>query len=98
MQDVLVDELAEILVRRHHVGGESGRLGLARQRADQVVGLVAVEFQHGKVERADEPLDVGQRLAELLRHRLALRLVGLEFLVPRGRRVGVEDDGEMRRA
>ena len=43
------------------------------------------------------PLDVGQRLAEFLRHRVALRLVGLEFLVPRGRRVGVEDDGEMGR-
>ena len=35
--------------------------------------------------------------AEFLRHLLALRLVGGEFDVARGRRGGVEDDGEVRR-
>ena len=54
MQDVFADELAEILVRRHHVGGELGRLRLARERADDVVGLVAVELEHGKVEGAND--------------------------------------------
>ncbi len=97
LQDVLADELPEILVGRHHVGGETGFFRLARERADQVVGLVAIQLEDREVERADHALDVGQRLAELLRHRVALRLVGLEFLVPRGRRVGVENDREVGR-
>ena len=69
--------------------------GLARERADDVVGLVAVEFEHGQVEGADEALDVGDGGAEFLGHFLALGLVGGKFLVARGGRGGVEDDGEM---
>ena len=38
---------------------KSGAHGLARERADDVVGLVAVELQRGQIERADEPLHVG---------------------------------------
>ncbi len=95
--DAVVDELAEILVGRDHVGGEAGGAGLAGERADEVVGLVAVELDRGQVEGADEALYVGDGGAEFLGHFLAVGLVGLELGVARGRRGGVEDDGEMGR-
>ncbi len=94
-EDMLVNELAEILVGRHHVGREIFFDGLAGERANDVVGFVAVEFEHGQVEGADEALDVGNGGGKLLGHFLALRLVGGKFDVARGGRVGVEDDGEM---
>ncbi len=97
LEHMLGHELPEILVRRHHVGREAFLLRLAGQRADKVVGLVAVQLQHRQVERADQFLDVGQCLAELLRHGVALRLVGRELGMPRGGCFGVEHDRQVRR-
>jgi len=92
---MLVDELAEVLVGRDHVGGEFLPGGLAREGADDVVGFVAIEFEDGQVEGADESLDVGDGGAEVLGHFLALGFVGGKFLVSRGGHGGVEDNGEM---
>src|SRR5207249_6816565 len=48
------DELAEVLVRRHHVGFEALILGAAHQRADDVVGLEAVASQYRDIEGIEE--------------------------------------------
>ena len=52
------DELAEVFVRRDHVALETLRLRAPGERADDVVGFVAVASQPGDVEGFEKPADV----------------------------------------
>ena len=88
-----VNELAKVLVRRHHIGSKPFLLGAPDQGADDIVGLEAVAGDQGDGEGLDHPADMGQGQAEVFGHGLASRLVlGIQG-VPLGRRLGVERDG-----
>ena len=73
----------------------AGGLGLRGEGADDVVGLVAVEFEDRDVEGLAEALEVGQGGGEVLGHLVALGLVFGKELVARGRGGGVEGDREV---
>ncbi len=95
-EGLLRDELAEILVRRDHVGFEALLFGPADESADDVVGLVTVADQRRDGESLEQPPDIGQGPGNVLRHGLALDLVIRKLTVPLGRHFRVEGDGDVR--
>lgn len=96
-EGVLRHQLGEVLVRRHHVGGEALGFGPLGQGADHVVGLPPGHPDHGDVECLAEPEDVGKGHAQVLRHRVSGALVlGVLQMAPRRLR-SVEDSGDMGR-
>ena len=88
-------KLAEVFVRRDHVGLEAFLLGALHQRADEVVGLVAVAHEHRDVEGLEHAPHVRERRTDVFGHFLAVRLIVGELDVAlRGRR-GVEGDADV---
>ena len=63
---------------------------LARERADQIVRLVAVHFAHRNAHQRKHVLDRLQLCGEVFRHGLARRLVALVHLLAEGGRLAVE--------
>ena len=54
-------QLAVVFVGGHHIGGEAPVECAARQRADYVVGLVALDLDHGYAVGREYGLDIGER-------------------------------------
>ena len=71
------------------------RVQLLGDRADHVVGLVALHLVDRDPQRLDDLADLRELVAEVVRHLLAGGLVGGELLVPEGRPGQVERDGEV---
>ncbi len=92
------DQLQQVLVAGDDQDIEILLGGLARQRANDVVGLVPRNFQDGQAHGLAVAADVGQLHAEVFRHGRALRLVGGEELVAKRGRGGVEHDSDVIRA
>ena len=55
-----------------------------RKRADDIVGLVALDFIDGDTVGLEDAFDVGDSLENALGRLLAVGLVGLVVLVPEG--------------
>ncbi len=95
-RDALAHELREVLVARGDEGVPAVHpLGVAREGADHVVGLDAVDHDQGPAERADrleERRDLG---GEVLGHRLPRGLVLGVDLVAEGLSLGIEDRGDI---
>ena len=78
------DELGEIFIWRDHVGVNTALLiGAVSEGADDVVGLVARDFEHGDTHGFAKAFDVGDGNGELLGHGFALGFVGWVDFVPR---------------
>ena len=92
LQDGVGDQLAEVLVGGHHVGGESVGAGLGGHGADDVVGLEAGNLEDGDAVGADDILDDGDGEFDVLGGSLALTLVGLVGLVAEGGALRIEAD------
>ena len=94
-KDVVRDQLAVVLVGRHHVDLESLKGGLLGDGPDHVVRLVAGNLEDRDAISLDDLLDDRHRLADRLGCLLALRLVSFESLVAEGRAGGIERDSDM---
>ena len=97
LQDVRGDQLAVILVRRHHVDPETGGFCAAGHGTDDVVGLETVLHQHRHPERMQQLRQRLQRIDDQLRRRRARTLVGRIHLIAERAAGRVEGHGEMRR-
>ena len=79
-RDVVADELEGVAVGRDHGGLDPRFVGAVGERGDHVVGLPAFELEVAVAEGLDDRPEVRELLAQQVRHRLALDLVGLELL------------------
>ena len=79
------DELGGILVGRRHVDVEASRSALLGERAHHVVRLEAVHANDRYAQSLGQLEGVGNRRRKILRHLLALGLVGRIRLVAEGR-------------
>ena len=89
------DELEHVEVAGHDRRVEALRLGLHRQRADHVVRLVPGQLVDRDPERLDHLADLGELVAQVVRHPLAGGLVLGEPLVAEGRPGQVEGDRDV---
>ena len=97
-EHVVGDELAVVLVRRHHVGGEALARGLGGKRAYDVVGLIARHLDDMDAPCLDNLLDDGYGEGDVLGLFVALGLVFGVELVAEGVAAGrVEADGHVLR-
>ena len=94
---VLIDQLAEIFVRRYHMSLKPLLLRLPRECPDNVIGFIAVACQHRDSKRLQHPMHMGQGQAQILRHHLARRLVFGIGGVTGCRGVCIEGHGNVRR-
>ena len=91
----VADELEEVLVARHDHDVDRLGLGPARQRADDVVRLVALHGQHGHAQRLTRLVDPGNLFDQVVRHRCPVGLVvGVELLA-KCRTADVECGGDV---
>ncbi len=87
----LVDQLREVLVAGRDHGSQAMLCGLACERADDIVGLDALDFDDGPAEcpyRRVDGLDLGH---QIIRHGGPIRLVFGVQVVPEGLTLGIED-------
>ena len=95
--DVLGDELEGVAVGRDDAGPDPGFVRAGRERRDHVVGLPALELEVAIAERLDDRPQVGELLAQQVRHRAAaflvddVRRLGLRSAVHRARVPGDRD-------
>ena len=82
--DTVADHLHDVPVPGDDGGVDALGFGLASQRAQHVVGLVAIARENGDVQRLDDLLDARHLLAQLVGHALAGALVVGELLVAEG--------------
>ena len=92
---VVGDELEHVEVAGHDRRVETASLGVHGDRADDVVGLVAGELVDGDAQRLDHLADLRELVAQVVGHPLAGRLVLGVLLVPEGRALEVEGDGDV---
>ena len=92
---VVRDELEHVEVAGHDRRVEAAPLRLDRERADDVVRLVAGELVDRDPERLDDLADLGELVAQVVRHPLAGRLVLGEALVAERGSGEVEGDGHV---
>ena len=90
-------ELAQVLVAgdQHHVAALF--LVTPRQRAQNVVGLIALQPDGGDVERLDQPVDVWNLHLQVVRHGRSVRLVIRIHFVPERRTALVKSHAEILR-
>ena len=89
------DELHEVFVAGHHHDRKPLQLQKPRQRADEVVGLVAGHLEDRQAVAGRDLLDVGDLQSHVRGHRGAVRLVGGEEAVAEGRAAGIEKHGRV---
>ena len=90
------DQLAVVLVGRHHICGEALLGGDDGEGADDVVGLVVLHLDHADAVGADDAFDVWDGEGDVLGLLVALCLVLGVGLVAEGFAVGrVEADGHV---
>ena len=95
---VVGDELEHVEVAGHDRRLQAAPLGVDRDRADDVVGLVARQLVDGDAQRLDHLADLGELVAQVVGHALAGRLVLGVLLVAEGRTLEVEGDRDVVRA
>ena len=83
-------QLVHVAVARDQKHRVAGGLATARQRAQDVVALPALELDHGHVHRAQQVLHHGELLVQGRVHRRALRLVLGQHLHAHGGTAAVE--------
>ena len=88
-----VHQLSQILVAGGHHHLDALAAGFARQRADDVVGLDALDGEQRPAQRADARVQRLDLADEVVGHRRAVRLVVGVPLVAEGLALGVEDAG-----
>ena len=89
------DQLHEVLVAGHHHDRKTFLLQTPRQRADEVVGLVAGHLENRQAVAGRDLLDVGDLERHVRGHRGAVRLVEGEDAVAEGRAAGIEKHGRV---
>ena len=95
---VVGDELEHVEVAGHDRRLEAAPFGVDRDRADDVVRLVARQLVDGDAQRLDHLADLRELVAQVVRHALAGRLVLGVLLVAEGRTLEVEGDRDVVRA
>ena len=70
-------------------------MAVARERAEHVVGFVAVQFQDRQAHGFAKPPDKRELNGELVGHLGAVRFVFLEKFVAEGGLAGVENDADV---
>ena len=90
-----VDDLEEVLVRRDDDRLEALAGRPRGQRGQGVVGLVLRELGRGDAQGPEDVLEDRDLDGEVVRHGLAVGLVGLVLLVADGRSLDVEDDAQV---
>ena len=91
---VVGDELEAVLIAGDHDAVPAAGLAFAADGADEVVGLVAGQFVLGDAHRRQHLLERQHLHGQLLRHSLALRLIGRIRLVAERRLPPVEGDAQ----
>ena len=87
-------ELIEVLVAGDDHGLEALLRRLPGERADHVVGFIALEFDDGVVEALHDLPDPPEAVPQVVRHLLPGRLVlGVDLITERV--TGIEDDREV---
>ena len=79
-RDVLAAELERVPVGRDDAGADPGLVRPRREGRDHVVGLPPLELEVPVAERLDDRAEVGELLAQQVRHRAPALLVGLRDL------------------
>ena len=79
--DVGGHQLAEVLVARNHIGEEPLLLGLVREGADDIVGLITLDLKDGDAVGLQDAFDVGNGDEDALGRLVAVGLIGLVALV-----------------
>ena len=92
--DVLPHQLQAVPISREDVAGRMLRRTGSRQRAEDVVRLIALTGHHLHAQQREQLFDIGQLHGKLLRHTLAVRLVGGDCLVPKRRLAQVKGNGD----
>ena len=87
---VLADQLEHVQVARHDGRLDVLRLGLADQRGDHIVSLIAGELARWDAERTDDLANHRELVAQVIGHLLAGRLVVGILLVAEGRAGQIE--------
>ncbi len=92
---VVGDQLEHVQVAGHDRRVEAAALGVHGDRADDVVRLVAGQLVDGDAQRLDDLADLGELVAQVVRHPLAGRLVLGVLLVAERRALEVEGDRDV---
>ncbi len=88
-------QLHEILVPGHHDHVEAGLAGLARQGADQIIGLIAGHFEGRNLEPVHDLPDPGELEYHILGHGGPVGLVFRVYVVAEGGAFHVETDRQV---
>ena len=96
LETVRADELAVVLVRRHHVHVQLGRCVLRGYRPQHVIGLKAGNHDHGNVHRLYQLRKRLQGLYHQLRGRGARAFIGRIQLVAEGAARRIKSHGNVR--
>src|SRR5690242_3148888 len=80
-RDTRRDELHEILVARDNHGVEAVARTTCGERADNVIGLVAIDYQTRDTEQVDRAKDIRNLLQQVVRRFHTIGLVGFEQIV-----------------
>ena len=95
---VVGHELEHVEITGDDRGLQAAALGVDRDRADDVVGLVARQLVDGDAQRLHHLANLGELVAQVVGHALAGRLVLGVLLVAEGRTLEVEGDRDVVRA
>ena len=93
--DVWSHQLAEVLIGSDHISKETLLLCLMGEGADDIIGLVALDFKDGYAVGLEDTFDIRHGNEDALGRLLAIGLVELVTLVPEGfasRRVKAHSD------
>ena len=93
--DMLGHKLSVILVGRHHEGLEARTLGAHSESADDIVRFVAVQFNHGNIECADQSFDVGNGDRQVFGHLITVCFVVFKGFVAMGGCRGIEHHSDV---
>ena len=94
-EDVLRDQLGEVLVRGHHIGGISLFFGLLGQCSYDIVGFVTLLYHYRDVHGFQYALDIWHCYANGFRSLVPIGLVFREFLCTAGTPSTIEAHGQM---
>ena len=88
------NELEAVLIARDDDALPPGALAALADRAEQIVRLVSLQLQTAHAHGVKRLLQQRHLHGQLLRHRLALRLVAVVLLVAERRRAQIERDAQ----
>ena len=94
-QNFIGYKLAEIFIRGDHICRESFFFRFARQGTDNVVRLIAFQFEDRDFKAFDQPPDIRQGGGNVFGHFLPLGFVFDVFRLPQGRGEGIESDPDV---